>query len=143
MSLEFLMGRTMQNALLNMDLEEKYSEAIRELGFRLEDLYEEENDAALGNGGLGRLAACFLDSMASLDLPAWGYGIRYVAFDASTPMHVLKLRFVSIAATITASSSKKSRTATRRRCPTTGSPWETHGKSSAPTCATQSASTAT
>lgn len=76
MSLEFLMGRTMQNALLNMDLEKKYSEAIRELGFRLEDLYEEESDAALGNGGLGRLAACFLDSMASLDLPAWGYGIR-------------------------------------------------------------------
>lgn len=76
LSLEFLMGRSMQNALLNMDLEENFSDALRELGFSLEDLYEEEKDAALGNGGLGRLAACFLDSMATLDLPAWGYGIR-------------------------------------------------------------------
>lgn len=71
------MGRSMQNALLNMDLEENYRSAISDLGYRLEDLYEEEKDAALGNGGLGRLAACFLDSMATLNLPAWGYGIRY------------------------------------------------------------------
>lgn len=71
------MGRSMQNALLNMDLEGKYREALSELGFSLEELYEQEKDAALGNGGLGRLAACFLDSMATLDLPAWGYGIRY------------------------------------------------------------------
>jgi glycogen phosphorylase len=77
LSLEFLMGRTMQNALLNMDLEPNYRKALEELGFRLEDLFEHEKDAALGNGGLGRLAACFLDSMATLDLPAWGYGIRY------------------------------------------------------------------
>ena len=77
LSLEFLMGRSMQNALLNMDLEDKYRKAMMELGFRMETLYEEECDAALGNGGLGRLAACFLDSMATLDLPAWGYGIRY------------------------------------------------------------------
>ena len=77
LSLEFLVGRAMQNALLNMDLEEKYREAIKELGFNLEELYSCEPDAALGNGGLGRLAACFLDSMATLDLPAWGYGIRY------------------------------------------------------------------
>lgn len=67
----------MQNALLNMDLEDNYRKALMELGYDLEVLYEEECDAALGNGGLGRLAACFLDSMATLDLPAWGYGIRY------------------------------------------------------------------
>lgn len=77
LSLEFLMGRSMQNALLNMDLEANYKKALTELGYDLETLYEEEPDAALGNGGLGRLAACFLDSMATLDLPAWGYGIRY------------------------------------------------------------------
>jgi starch phosphorylase len=77
LSLEFLMGRSMQNALLNMDLEANYREAMEELGYKLEDLYDEERDAALGNGGLGRLAACFLDSMATLELPAWGYGIRY------------------------------------------------------------------
>ena len=55
----------------------QYTEALREMGYALEDLVEKERDAALGNGGLGRLAACFLDSMACLDLPAWGYGIRY------------------------------------------------------------------
>lgn len=76
LSLEFLMGRSLQNALLNMDLESNYKKALGELGYELERLYEEEPDAALGNGGLGRLAACFLDSMATLDLPAWGYGIR-------------------------------------------------------------------
>jgi starch phosphorylase len=53
------------------------SEGLSDLGFRMEDIISQEHDAALGNGGLGRLAACFLDSMASLNYPAWGYGLRY------------------------------------------------------------------
>jgi starch phosphorylase len=53
------------------------AEALSELGYDLETIADQERDAALGNGGLGRLAACFLDSMATLNLPAWGYGIRY------------------------------------------------------------------
>lgn len=77
LSLEFLIGRCLQNALINIDCEEKYREAIKELGFNLEVIYDEEVDPALGNGGLGRLAACFLDSLATLNYPAWGYGIRY------------------------------------------------------------------
>lgn len=76
-SLEFLMGRMMQNMLVNIDLEEQYKKALMDIGYDLEKMYENEVDAALGNGGLGRLAACFLDSMATLELPAWGYGIRY------------------------------------------------------------------
>lgn len=77
LSLEFLLGRAMQNALINMDIEEPYKNALKDLGYALEDLYTEEVDPGLGNGGLGRLAACFLDSLATLDYPAWGYGIRY------------------------------------------------------------------
>jgi starch phosphorylase len=77
LSLEFLMGRTLQNAIVNLDIEHEAREAIRKLGMVLEDAYEQEYDAGLGNGGLGRLAACFLDSMATLNLPAKGYGIRY------------------------------------------------------------------
>jgi starch phosphorylase len=77
LSLEFLIGRSMDNAMLNLRSRDGYKNAIKKLGFNLEDMIEEEQDAALGNGGLGRLAACFMDSMASLDLPAWGYGIRY------------------------------------------------------------------
>ena len=77
LSLEFLMGRALQNMLVNIDMEEQYKTALTDLGYKLEDIYEEEVDAGLGNGGLGRLAACFLDSMATLELPAWGYGIRY------------------------------------------------------------------
>lgn len=77
LSLEFLLGRAMQNALVNLDIEENYNKALSDLGFDLERLYEYEHDPALGNGGLGRLAACFLDSMATTNLPAWGYGIRY------------------------------------------------------------------
>lgn len=77
MSIEYLMGRTMNNCICNLGLENLFSQTVQKLGFHLEELYEEEKDAALGNGGLGRLAACFLDSMTTLNLPAWGYGIRY------------------------------------------------------------------
>ena len=76
-SLEFLMGRTLGNALINLDVSEAVDEAMKELGIKLSALRDEEVDAGLGNGGLGRLAACFLDSMATLELPAFGYGIRY------------------------------------------------------------------
>jgi glycogen phosphorylase len=77
LSLEFLMGRAMTNALVNMGLDGPAHEAMRALGLTLEELEAFESDAGLGNGGLGRLAACFLDSMATLQLPAYGYGIRY------------------------------------------------------------------
>ncbi|TFY65313.1 hypothetical protein EVJ58_g2047 [Rhodofomes roseus] len=77
LSLEFLMGRTLDNALLNLGLKQPYNEAVNKLGFALEDLLEQERDAGLGNGGLGRLAACYLDSSASQELPVWGYGLRY------------------------------------------------------------------
>ncbi|KAJ7769331.1 glycogen phosphorylase [Mycena metata] len=77
LSLEFLMGRTLDNALLNLDLKQPYAQATQKLGFNIEDILEKERDAALGNGGLGRLAACYLDSSASQELPVWGYGLRY------------------------------------------------------------------
>jgi starch phosphorylase len=77
LSLEFLMGRALGNSLLNLGLTGEAAEALKTLGFALEDVVEEEVDAGLGNGGLGRLAACFLDSCATLQLPVFGYGIRY------------------------------------------------------------------
>lgn len=77
LSLEFLMGRALDNAMLNVGLKNVAKEGLSDLGFRIEDIINQEHDAALGNGGLGRLAACFLDSMASLNYPAWGYGLRY------------------------------------------------------------------
>ncbi|KAL6765007.1 starch phosphorylase [Haematococcus lacustris] len=77
LSAEFLMGRTLINAVYNLHLEGAYATALNQLGYDLEAVAEQERDASLGNGGLGRLAACFLDSMATLDLPGWGYGIRY------------------------------------------------------------------
>jgi len=77
LSMEFLIGRSLGNALINLDLWECAEQALAQLGYRPEDLQELEFDAALGNGGLGRLAACFMDSMATLELPGYGYGIRY------------------------------------------------------------------
>ena len=76
-SLEFLMGRTLGNAMINLGVYDAAAEAMAELGFDADKLRDEEVDAGLGNGGLGRLAACFLDSMATLELPSYGYGIRY------------------------------------------------------------------
>ena len=76
-SLEFLIGRTIGNAMINLGVYDAAKAAMQELGFDVEELREQEVDAGLGNGGLGRLAACFLDSMATLELPAYGYGIRY------------------------------------------------------------------
>ncbi len=77
LSMEYLVGRTLTNSLVNLGLTQEFARAMRELGWSPEQLAEEEPDAGLGNGGLGRLAACFLDSMATLQLPATGYGLRY------------------------------------------------------------------
>ena len=77
LSLEYLMGRSLNNALLNLDIENDVLEALEAYACELEQLEIEEPDAGLGNGGLGRLAACFLDSCASLEIPITGYGIRY------------------------------------------------------------------
>lgn len=77
LSLEFLMGRAMTNNVINLGLLGQVRDAMAYLGYTYEELIEVEPDAGLGNGGLGRLAACFLDSLATLDIPAYGYGIRY------------------------------------------------------------------
>ena len=77
MSMEFLMGRALGNNLINLTYYKQVKEALDELGFDLNCIEDEEPDAALGNGGLGRLAACFLDSLATLNYPAYGCGIRY------------------------------------------------------------------
>jgi starch phosphorylase len=77
LSAEFLMGRHLGNNLINMGLYDKMRQVVEELGINFDELLEQEPDPGLGNGGLGRLAACFLDSLASLEIPTIGYGIRY------------------------------------------------------------------
>ncbi|OHT07542.1 glycogen/starch/alpha-glucan phosphorylases family protein [Tritrichomonas foetus] len=77
MSIEFLMGRFLRNALMNLELEDLYRDSLQDLDIPIDQLFEEEYDPGLGNGGLGRLAACFMDSLATLNLPAWGYGLMY------------------------------------------------------------------
>jgi starch phosphorylase len=77
LSMEFLLGRALRNNLQNLGLYSAIEGALSEMGFRLSDVLEAEPDAALGNGGLGRLAACFLESLASLHMPGYGYGINY------------------------------------------------------------------
>lgn len=77
MSMEFLMGRALGNNLINLTAYNEVKEALDEMGFDLNVLEDQERDPALGNGGLGRLAACFLDSLATLGYPAYGCGIRY------------------------------------------------------------------
>ncbi|MEG2421065.1 MAG: glycogen/starch/alpha-glucan phosphorylase, partial [Oscillospiraceae bacterium] len=77
LSLEFLMGRSLMKNAYNLGVLEPMKQAIAALGFSASDLFEVEPDAGLGNGGLGRLAACYLDSMATLEIPATGYSICY------------------------------------------------------------------
>jgi len=78
LSLEFLIGRLMRDAMSNIGIMEQVQAALKSLDVNLGELINLEPDAALGNGGLGRLAACFMESMATLKIPAYGYGIRYV-----------------------------------------------------------------
>lgn len=77
LSMEFLMGRALGNNIINICARDEIREVLKELGFDLNVIEDQEPDAALGNGGLGRLAACFLDSLATLGYPAYGCGIRY------------------------------------------------------------------
>ncbi|CAF0977200.1 unnamed protein product [Rotaria magnacalcarata] len=77
LSLEYYMGRSLSNMMVNLGIESELDEALYELGLSIEELEEFEEDAGLGNGGLGRLAACFLDSMATLGIAGYGYGLRY------------------------------------------------------------------
>ncbi|KAH7651855.1 starch phosphorylase protein [Dioscorea alata] len=77
LSLEFLMGRSLSNSIINLGVKDQYMDALNQLGFSFEIVAEQEGDAALGNGGLARLSACQMDSLATMDFPAWGYGLRY------------------------------------------------------------------
>jgi len=77
LSLEFLIGRSLGNSMTNLGIFAAAKKAVEELGFDMAEIRDQEEDAALGNGGLGRLAACFMDSIATLKIPAYGYGIRY------------------------------------------------------------------
>ena len=75
--MEFLMGRSLRNTLFNLNLEDTFRTALEEMNIKLDNLFEQEPDAGLGNGGLGRLAACFLDGLASQGYSAMGYSLRY------------------------------------------------------------------
>jgi len=75
--MEFLLGRSLKNSLFNLGVEEDFRDALSEMGLKLDALYEQEPDAGLGNGGLGRLAACFMDALATQGYPATGYSLRY------------------------------------------------------------------
>ena len=77
MCIEFLLGRSLKTGICNLGMSKEYEEALAQFGFSLDDIYECEPDAGLGNGGLGRLAACFMDSLSSLDYPATGFSICY------------------------------------------------------------------
>jgi len=77
LSIEFLNGRLLKTNLVNLNLEEQYRTALQNLGFNLEEIYELENDPGLGKSGLGKLASCFIDSLTTLNIPAFGYGLRY------------------------------------------------------------------
>jgi starch phosphorylase len=77
LSMEFLPGRFLKNYILNLEMEEESREALKASGFALEELEEQEPDPGLGNGGLGRLASCYMDSMSALNIAAYGCGIRY------------------------------------------------------------------
>ncbi|NJD06719.1 MAG: glycogen/starch/alpha-glucan phosphorylase [Methylococcaceae bacterium] len=77
LSMEFLIGRALMNSLINMGCHDEFRQVLEDVGLNLDDLSEMEEEAGLGNGGLGRLAACFMDSLATLQLPGFGYGIRY------------------------------------------------------------------
>ena len=77
LSAEFLLGPQLGNSLISLGIWEPVREAVARHGLNLEDLLEQEEEPGLGNGGLGRLAACYLDSLATLEVPAIGYGIRY------------------------------------------------------------------
>ena len=77
MSMEFLVGTSLHNNLFNLGIEEQYREALHEVGFDLDALYKMEPDAGLGNGGLGRLASCYMDAATGMALPVTGYSIRY------------------------------------------------------------------
>ena len=105
MSLEFLMGRSLMKNAYNLECLDALKGALEDLGFKSGDIFEMEPDAGLGNGGLGRLAACYLDSLTTLEIPATGY---YICYELE-------------------SSSRRSWTASRWSCPTTGRGWETPG----------------
>ena len=142
--MEFLMGRSLQNTLYNLDVATPYAEALRELGYSIETIAEKERDAALGNGGLGRLAACFLDSMATLNLPAWGYGIRYsYGMFRQVGVYGACCVLCVFSSHCSPPSIRASSTGFSTSSPTTGSPLATRGRSSASSSATPSSSTAT